>query len=336
MNNPLISIIIPTYNRAHIICDTLESVLAQTYTNWECIVVDDGSTDDTAKVVKLYLSKDSRFNYFERPADYLPGGNGARNYGFKLSKGEYINWFDSDDLMDKKFLETKVKVLESDLNLDFCACLGRSFHKKLEKLGKIDRPLKLSSQNYLEDYILNRLYFYTPSPMWRRSFLENKMLFDEKLVRGQEKDFHFRMLLSSPNFKYLDKDLFFLRKGKESISDKANSSISSQESVFYYFHMVYCSLNTRKTNLNKTKLNSFIFYRQSLNYYKLCCLSKNFILRFQVFRKYFKSLIIYMINTNSLTKHSLRMFVGAMTLLFFNKGFRLIYFPRYNYGENNE
>lgn len=87
---PLVSIIIPTYNRAHLIGETLDSVLAQTYENWECIVVDDGSTDHTDEVMAEYCAKDSRFRYFHRPDTHKPGGNGARNYGFLMSRGEFV------------------------------------------------------------------------------------------------------------------------------------------------------------------------------------------------------------------------------------------------------
>ncbi len=65
MNNPLVSIIIPTYNRAHLIHETLDSVLAQTYTNWECIVVDDGSSDNTEEVLESYINKDFRFQDYQ-------------------------------------------------------------------------------------------------------------------------------------------------------------------------------------------------------------------------------------------------------------------------------
>ena len=66
-STPLISIIIPTYNRAHLIGETLDSILVQTYPNWECIVVDDGSTDTTADVMREYIKKDNRFQYHQRP-----------------------------------------------------------------------------------------------------------------------------------------------------------------------------------------------------------------------------------------------------------------------------
>lgn len=87
MEQPLVSIIIPTYNRAHLIGETLDSVLAQIYTNWECIVVDDGSTDSTAELLAFYVEKDSRFQYHHRPKDRLKGANACRNYGFELSRG---------------------------------------------------------------------------------------------------------------------------------------------------------------------------------------------------------------------------------------------------------
>ena len=98
MNNPLVSIIIPTYNRAHIIHETLDSVLSQSYTNWKCIVVDDGSTDTTEEVLKSYVKKDARFQYNKRPIDRKKGANACRNYGLDLAKGAYIVFFDSDDV----------------------------------------------------------------------------------------------------------------------------------------------------------------------------------------------------------------------------------------------
>ena len=77
---PLVSIIIPTYNRAHLIAETLDSIIAQTYTNWECIVVDDGSTDPTDELMETYCKKDSRFQYYHRPKNRPKGANACRNY----------------------------------------------------------------------------------------------------------------------------------------------------------------------------------------------------------------------------------------------------------------
>ncbi|MGM8362775.1 glycosyltransferase family 2 protein [Flavobacterium sp. ARAG 55.4] len=117
MNNPLVSIIIPTYNRAHLIGETLDSVLAQTYENWECIIVDDGSTDNTEAFVEEYKKKDARFSYYHRPTDRLKGGNGCRNYALENSKGKFIQFLDSDDLISSNKIEVQVKqLLRHDAN----------------------------------------------------------------------------------------------------------------------------------------------------------------------------------------------------------------------------
>ena len=87
MSNPLVSIIIPTYNRAHLLEETLNSIVKQTYSNWECLIVDDGSKDDTDNFMESFIKKDKRFQYHKRPKNSPKGGNAARNYGFQLSKG---------------------------------------------------------------------------------------------------------------------------------------------------------------------------------------------------------------------------------------------------------
>jgi glycosyltransferase involved in cell wall biosynthesis len=96
--NPFISIIIPTYNRAHLICKTLTSVLNQAYKNFEVIIVDDGSTDNTMEVVKEFIRKNNLKNfhyYFKENAERAA----ARNFGLTLAKGDYVNFVDSDDIL---------------------------------------------------------------------------------------------------------------------------------------------------------------------------------------------------------------------------------------------
>ena len=112
--NPLLSIIIPTYNRAHLIGETLDSVLGQTYKNWECIIVDDGSTDKTPEVIANYIQKDSRFQFYNRPSDRPKGANACRNFGYEISTGKYVKWFDSDDIMHPEFLEKQINVLKTN------------------------------------------------------------------------------------------------------------------------------------------------------------------------------------------------------------------------------
>ncbi|MDN3658331.1 glycosyltransferase [Ferruginibacter paludis] len=107
MTNPFFSIVIPTYNRAHLIGKTINSVLQQRYTNFEIIIVDDGSTDDTKNAIKSFLSE--RVTYFKKDNAER---SAARNFGTGKAKGDYISWFDSDDLMLPNHLEEAVKMIQ--------------------------------------------------------------------------------------------------------------------------------------------------------------------------------------------------------------------------------
>jgi glycosyltransferase involved in cell wall biosynthesis len=90
----MVSVIIPVFNRAELISETLNSIIEQTYKNWEFIVIDDGSTDYTDELLKFYCEKDSRISFYHLPKDQPKGANACRNYGFEMSSGEYVKWFD--------------------------------------------------------------------------------------------------------------------------------------------------------------------------------------------------------------------------------------------------
>ena len=218
MQTPLVSIIIPTYNRAHLIGETLDSVLAQTYTNWECIVVDDRSTDETDKLLQFYCNKDVRFKYHHRPKNSDKGANACRNYGFKLSKGTYINWFDSDDLMLPNKLEMQVSQLEKCAEAPYSICQSFWYDKEKNKsLGL--RAKHISSSNRFEDYILYKIFWLTTAPIWRKSFLEiNNLAFDETLSQSQEYDFHIHALAISEDYLIIDEPLVQIIKHQEAIS----------------------------------------------------------------------------------------------------------------------
>ena len=99
---PLISVIIPTYNRENIITRAIDSVIHQTYKNWELIIVDDGSKDKTEEVIKPYLKNHKVSYHYQKNKGVCE----ARNYGIKKAKGEYIAFLDSDD----EFEENKLSV----------------------------------------------------------------------------------------------------------------------------------------------------------------------------------------------------------------------------------
>lgn len=186
--NPLVSIIIPTYNRAHLIGETLDSVLAQTYPNWECIIVDDGSTDNTDEVVGAYVKKDARFKYFHRPDEHLPGGNGARNYGFKMSQGEYVNWLDSDDLFSENKIEEQIKVALKE-NADIITCKWGMFCNSNKEVFENLKVYKnyTNSFHFFEDLYANKGYFTPHVYLVKYDFLsKTNQLWHESLRINQD------------------------------------------------------------------------------------------------------------------------------------------------------
>ncbi len=107
----IVSVIIPTYNRSSLLMESLRSVEKQSLGNLECIIIDDGSTDDTEVIVNSFIEKDSRFKYFKRSEEYAKGACGSRNMGFEKSIGKYIQYLDDDDLLSINKLELQVNIL---------------------------------------------------------------------------------------------------------------------------------------------------------------------------------------------------------------------------------
>lgn len=219
--NPLVSIIIPTYNRAHLISETLESIQAQTYQNWECIIVDDGSTDNTAEVLQKFLDSDIRFQYYIRPENKKKGPNSCRNYGFTKSKGEFINWFDSDDLLFENSIALRIANFNSNVDAVVARCEIFDSSTGL----KIYENTILSTGNMLKDYFIGNMTFYVSGPIWRRSFLEKQQeLFDEGIRYLDDWDFNLRMIYQNPNIKFLDLPVFKYRFHEYSLSKQINHS----------------------------------------------------------------------------------------------------------------
>ncbi|MCO6496674.1 MAG: glycosyltransferase family 2 protein [Chitinophagaceae bacterium] len=116
LTQPFFSVVITTYNRARLLVRALESLQKQTETDWEAIIIDDGSTDDTAEAVKPFLEKDLRFKYYKTGPS---GATPARNKGIQLATGRYITFLDSDDEYRPDHLQHRRKILEEDEGISF-------------------------------------------------------------------------------------------------------------------------------------------------------------------------------------------------------------------------
>lgn len=134
--NELVSCVVPSYNRAHLLKEAIESTIAQTYQNWEMIIVDDKSPDNTAEVAQSYAAQDPRVKYFLNPEK---GVSSARNYGIQMSKGQYIAFLDDDDISLPHRFESQLKAMKKSGN----GFLVSGFQSRDRETGEVLEEQKL-------------------------------------------------------------------------------------------------------------------------------------------------------------------------------------------------
>ena len=255
-NCPLVSIIIPTYNRAHLIGETLDSVLAQTYTKWECIIIDDGSTDSTDHLINQYAQKDQRFRYFKRPSNKQKGANACRNIGLQHSKGEYVVYFDSDDLMTIDHLETKINAVKARL-FDYAVTKTQFFNSDSDN-KLLERNYTFNSQDInAYNYISQKINWLT-CDICIKSSLAKSIEFNEHLKAGQEYNYFSKLTLKSTNAVFFKKIVTLRRQHDDSIRGKLKGDkISGTHSYIQTYWHTY--LDTKKDA--SLKIRQFLIYR---------------------------------------------------------------------------
>lgn len=184
-----ISIIIPNYNGATFIKETIESVLNQSYNDWEVLIVDDGSTDNSYGIAQPFISE--RIKWFERPTDLPKGGNSCRNYGINNAQGEYVIFLDSDDLLAQYCLEQRVSYLTRNPNLDFAVFHLYNFRGSIEHKQIFT---KLDVENPLEHFLGYHCIWQTMAPIWKLDFLKSMDGFNINYQRLQDPEMVTRAL----------------------------------------------------------------------------------------------------------------------------------------------
>ncbi len=189
LNTPLVSIIIPACNAAPYIGDAIRSVQQQTFTDWELLLTDDGSTDDTADIVKPFLA-DERIRYTKQTNS---GVSAARNTGIAAAKGAYIGFLDADDALLPESIAEKIKVLEADPKTDFV--FGDVIY--CDAALQPSTSILTGSDKQLLDELLR--WKATPLPLScgnvlaRRKIFDAGFRFDTELSTAADQDFSFHI-----------------------------------------------------------------------------------------------------------------------------------------------
>jgi glycosyltransferase involved in cell wall biosynthesis len=186
-----ISIICPNYNKGLFIRETIESVLASTYNDWELIIIDDGSTDDSLSIIQDFSSKDHRIQYHKQSNQ---GGAVARNKGMSMATGAYLLFLDSDDLISPDCLEERIKIAAQNPNGIGWVFPLLPFKGNFKDEDFIE-PWIPPKDRFLERLIEHNITWTSMSPLWRTASIAPHYQWNQLYPRLQDIEFHTHILL---------------------------------------------------------------------------------------------------------------------------------------------
>lgn len=213
--NPLVSVIIPCFNQVCFLPEALQSVLQQTTAHWECIIVNDGSPDNTAEEARQWVARDSRFRYVEK----LNGGlSSARNRGLDEARGDFIQFLDADDVLKPTKLERQLQAATTRgkaLTLLYCDYYRSPENDLNFAINNFYTPPRFLSDDPLKELILRweselsiPIHCYL---LDSRFFGEKRIRFDESLPNHEDFDLAIRILALKPDVVYIDEKLAVYR-----------------------------------------------------------------------------------------------------------------------------
>lgn len=257
--NVLVSIIIPCYNAQNYLEECLDSIIDQSFKNFEVIAINDGSSDKTLEILKKYSIKDERVKFFDQDNS---GVSYTRNRGINLASGNYIMFVDADDYIGETYVMDLVNFMLKDnydlitTGLTLCDEDGNIL-KRVQYSNK-SQELYFSS---IFETVVNKLYFsYCSKTLYKRKFiLDSNVLFNTKLKIGEDFLFFFSLLEKSSRIAFFPSADYFYRQNEESVTHLTNieSLLKYVDDNIFIFNYIsnYSESNYLIPNRLLTKLN---------------------------------------------------------------------------------
>ncbi len=263
-DKPLISVIIPSFNRVDLIAETLDSVKIQTYTNWECIIVDDGSKDGTQVLIKNYEIQDSRFRFIQRNRE-PKGAPVCRNIGLENSKGKYVIFLDSDDLLANNCLENRISFASKNPNNDFWVFKTGQFISYPGDSSAVWNILNKEIDD-LQRFILQDAPWHTMGSLWLKSTLLGIGGFDESAICWQDWELHIRAILKNLKYwKSSDENIdSFYRNNKLNKSNTISADQNKLEHIIFridLFNSFYKKVTIKDPQIEIKNAFAVLYYR---------------------------------------------------------------------------
>ena len=254
-------VIIPTFNSSKFLDETINSVINQTYKNWELIIVDDNSEDNTLELINKVIINEPRIKLIIRNRK-PKGAPTCRNLGVKNSNGNYIIFLDSDDILAPWCLDSRMKYFNENQNFHFLV-----FQTLIFKHTILDSKIlwnKLKGQNDLSRFSKSDNVWQTAGVIWKRNALTKLEKWDEELKCWQDWEFHLRAIIIGLNYRKIDviPDNYYRKS-----YDLNENSISNQKNYINYWDNAACAIikisNISSKNV-KINLASIIFKHSML------------------------------------------------------------------------
>ncbi len=228
--NAKISIIVPCYNQAEYLSFTLESVENQSFENWECVIVNDGSVDETESVANIWCAKDKRFKYI---AQENKGLSAARNAGIRVAEGKYILPLDSDDLIHREFLEAAYNILDVDNELSIV-------YSNVQLFGESDEKWQ-DDQFELTEFMYRNLIPCTA--LFRKENWVEAGGYNSNMRKGFEDwDFWMSIIERGGKVYKINRLLFFYRQRANSMAKKITGDVTAElRKQIAYNHLLFYS-----------------------------------------------------------------------------------------------
>lgn len=256
---PVISVIIPSFNGEKFLSETIESVLAQSFRDWECIIINNGSSDNTDGIAKKYSLTDPRISYFSQKNN---GPGGARNAGLARAKGEFIQLLDHDDLLKPEKFAVQLEVFNKHPEADLIYSDFRFFNNRDTANLYSMKERYVISENPVDDFVFNWVkdFILPPHPiLFRKSCFEKWGMYDEKLGVADDWDLYVRFAIHKPKIIFCDEVLALYRSHPDGItSEKNETELFNQKIKMYKKHARNMNLPERHRKHVKFLLHNLI------------------------------------------------------------------------------
>jgi glycosyltransferase involved in cell wall biosynthesis len=234
VNTPAVSIVVATYNYAHFLPHALDSILAQTISDWEVIIVDDGSTDGTAEVVRPYL-EDSRFRYH---CTSHVGQPATKNLGVRAAQGRYIAFLDADDVWHSEKLARQLPLLEANWSVGVV-------YSRTQSIDAVGRVIGVDTRQMHRGVVLQAMcldnFVSFSSTIVRREVFDAVGLFDESIPLAIDYDLWLRAALHC-EFDYVDALLVQYRRGHANLSCRGEERLQIVVGILHRFFGPNCGV----------------------------------------------------------------------------------------------